>query len=133
MENLESYEVLPSGMREYLSEYGHHFSKKLCQWAVSRMRDRNGRKIDFQTKENVLISLKNYGVELEHDKGYDAVFVYSMGQSDYLGSSITDERYLAKYVKDVLDDFDGYDGIAFCRFIADCNATGTPIDWEDMI
>lgn len=133
MENLDYYENLPSGMREYLSEYGHHFSKRMCKWAVSNMRDRNNKRVEFSPKERVDTILKNYGVELNNDKGYDSVFVFHMGISDYLGSSIRDEAGLALYVKDVLDDKDGYDGIAFCRFVADCNATGTPIDWEDML
>lgn len=77
--------------------------------------------------------MKANNVELQNDFGYDAVFVFHMGASDYLGSSITDEAHLARYVKDLLDDKDGYDGIAFTRFMADCSAKGVPIMWEDMI
>ena len=36
-----------------------------------------------------------------------------MGKADYLGSSIPDENYLAKYVNDVINDIDGYDGLPF--------------------
>ena len=133
MENLDYYDMLPSGLKEYLSEYGHHFSKNMCKWAVSRMRDRNGKKVEMRSKEQVLSAMKNYGIELQNDKGYDAVFVYHMGLSDFYGSSIPNDSGVSQYVKDVLDDRDGYDGIAFCRFIADCNATGTPIIWEDML
>ena len=59
--------------------------------------------------------------------------VWHMGLSDYFASSVPDESFLAKYVKDVLDDVDGYDGIAFTRFFADCSAKGVPIIWEDML
>ena len=120
-------------MEAYLSHYGWHFSKAMCEWAVSQMRDRNGNRIPLRTKEQVDAVLKTHGVELQNDKAYDASFVLHMGMSDYLGSSITDEQHLAKYVKDVLDDKDGYDGIAFTRFLADCNGKGMPIVWEDMI
>ena len=34
---------------------------------------------------------------------------------------------------DEMDDPDGYEGMAFSRFLADCNAKGVPIVWEDMI
>ena len=37
MERLDSYSGYPSGMEEYLSAYGWHFSKKMCDWAVSKM------------------------------------------------------------------------------------------------
>ena len=87
----------------------------------------------MKTKKEVDDILKSYGVSINNDNGYDAVFVFHMGMSDYIGSSIPDESYLAKYVKDVLDDRDGYNGIAFTRFYADCNGKGIPILWEDMI
>lgn len=133
MERLDYYDILPKGMDAYLSHYGWHFSKAMCEWAVSNMKDRNKRKVTMRPKEEVENILKAYGVELENDKGYDKVFVFHMGLSDYIGSSMPDESFVAKYVKDVLDDRDGYDGIAFTRFIADCNGKGVPVMWEDMI
>ena len=130
---MDYYDIMPAGLEAYLSSYGWHFSKALCEWAISKMKDRNGNKIPVRTKEQVETMLKASGVELENDYGYDAVFVMHMGLSDYLGSSITDEAHLAKYVKDVLDDKDGYEGIALTRFLADCSAKGIPIMWEDVI
>lgn len=97
------------------------------------MKDREGKKLQAQDKEKVEAVLKANSVTLENDKGYDKVFVYNMGRSDYLGSSIADEAHLAKYVKDLLDDKDGYEGIAFNRFLADCIGKGVPIIWEDMV
>lgn len=133
MTRMDYYDILPNGMDAYLSNYGWHFSKAMCEWAVSKMRDRNGERLKMKTKEDVEAILKSYNVEIENDHGYDKVFVMHMGMSDYLGSSIPDEMRLAKYVKDVLDDRDGYEGIALTRFLADCSAKGIPIIWEDVI
>ena len=133
MDRLDYYDILPEGMDAYLSHYGWHFSKKMCEWAVSNMRDRGGKPVVMKTKEQVERILATFGVQLENDKGYDKVFVMHMGISDYLGGSIPDEAHLARYVKEVLDDRDGYEGIAFSRFFADCNGKGVPILWEDMI
>ena len=133
MDRLDYYDILPKGMDAYLSHYGWHFSKAMCEWAVSKMRDRNKKRVQMRSKDDVSDVLKSYGVEIENDYGYDKVFVFHMGLSDFIGSSMPDESYVAKYVKDVLDDKDGYEGIAFCRFLADCNANGVPIIWEDMI
>lgn len=130
---MDYYDILPAGMDAYLSVYSWHFSKRMCEFAVSMMRDRNGQKLKMRTKEEVETILKNNNVEIENDYGYDKVFVMHMGLSDYMGSSITDEMHLAKYVKDVLDDEDGYRGIALTRFLADCSAKGVPIVWEDVI
>lgn len=133
MNRLDYYDILPKGMDAYLSLYGWHFSKPMCEWAVSKMKDRNGQKVKMKSKEDVDAILKSAGVEIENDHAYDKVFVMHMGLSDYMGSSITDETHLAKYVKDVLDDKDGYDGIALTRFLADCGAKGIPVIWEDVI
>jgi hypothetical protein len=56
-----------------------------------------------------------------------------MGNNDFFGSSIIDEKHLALYVKDVIDDKDGYDGIVFNRWYADMVFQGIPIEWEDMV
>lgn len=56
-----------------------------------------------------------------------------MCRADYLGSSITDEGHVAMFIKDYVDDPDGYDGLPFTRFYADCIGSGKPIMWEDML
>lgn len=133
MARLDDYEIHPEGMDEYLSSYGWHFSKKLCEWAISHMRDRNGKKVRMRSKQEVDDLIKNYGIEIKNDKGYDSVFVFHMALSDFIGSSIMDELGCVRYAKDVLDDVDGYSGIAISRFIADCNGKDEPISWIDMI
>ena len=37
------------------------------------------------------------------------------------------------FVRDYIDDSDGYDGLPFTRFLADCIGRGKPVIWEDMI
>ena len=133
MTRLDYYDILPAGMDAYLSNYGWHFSKPMCEWAVSKMRDRNGNPVTMKTKEEVDAILKRTNIEIENDHGYDKVFVMHMGLTDYFANSIVDEAHLARYVQDVLDDKDGYEGIALTRFLADCNAKGLPIIWQDVI
>ena len=50
-------------------------------------------------------------------------------KADYLGSSVPDGLHLCLYVKDVIDDVDGYDGIAFNRWYANMCRKGIQIDW----
>jgi hypothetical protein len=133
---LDYREKFPSGMEEYLSLYGWHFSKKMCEWAASKMYKKvMGRNeyIDPMTKERLDALLKQYGITLEKNNGYDAVYIANMCKADFLGSSIRDEGALILYVKDVIDDPDGYEGLPFTRFYADCIGSGTVISWEDMI
>ena len=56
-----------------------------------------------------------------------------MAKADYFKSSIADEQHLALFVKDYIDDVDGYSGIALTRYMADCIGGGTPIEWEDVL
>lgn len=65
MSRMDVYERFPEGMKEYLSNYGWHFSKKMCEFAVSNMRDRNGAKISTYTKEKLDALLKQFNIELK--------------------------------------------------------------------
>ena len=134
---LDAREVFPSGMEEYLSQYGWHFSKKMCEWAVSRMYKRNSldKKIPIQSwnKDSVDKLLNKYGVTIENKIGYDYVFAANMCIADYYGSSIRDEQHVALFIKDYVDDPDGYEELPFTRFYADCIGSGVPINWEDML
>ena len=137
MARLDSRDKYPSGMEDYLAFNGWHFNKKMCDWAVSKMYKINVAKrkefITPYTKETVENLLKANNVKLDSDFGYDAVYVANMAKADFYGSSISDDAHLAKFIKDYLDDPDGYDGIVFTRFYADCIGSGTPIMWEDML
>lgn len=56
-----------------------------------------------------------------------------MCKADYYGSSITDERHFALYIKDTIDDEDAGDGTTMRRWYATMVANGTMVDWEDVI
>lgn len=126
-------DLTPEGFREYKRRNGCHFNHELCDFAVSRMTDDDGKAIKAMTRQEVERLLKESKVEVKHMTGYDHVFVANMGLADYLGDSVSDMEHLAKYVKNVLDDPDGYDGIAFCRWIADCVAKKVEIPWEEVL
>lgn len=131
---LDDRTKFPSGMEEYLGYYGWHFSKAMCEWAVSRMY-KNGpsgkQSIAPYTKEHLEELMNRYGIKFKNS--YDAVYIANMCSADFLGKSVPDETHLLEYVKDVVEDADGYEGMPFTRFYADCIGSGTPIDWEDML
>lgn len=134
---LDARDKFPSGMEDYLAIYGWHFSKKMCDWAVSEMykKDANGKHVALipMVKNTVDELLKRYSVNLNNKNGYDYVFAANMCMADYMGSSIEDERHMALFIKDYVDDQDGYSELPFTRFYADCIGSGKPIIWEDML
>lgn len=134
--NLTQYDEIPQAMVAYLRHYGPHFNKRLFEFAISHMTMmENGREVKLRpyTKEEYKSILAKYGITLKNDQLYDGQYVACMCRADFIGSSIPDEAHLAKYVKDVIDDVDGYDGIVFNRWYADMCYTGIAIDWEDML
>lgn len=120
-------------MQDYLEEYGYHFNKKLFEFAVSMMADRNGNRLQPWDKEKATAFLKTNGVTLKEDVGQDATYVLNMARADYLGSSISDDAHLAKYVKDYLEDPDGSRTRAFDEFYIKTVSLGIPIFWDEML
>lgn len=125
-------------MEAYLSNFGWHFNKKMCDFAVSLMKKINpatGKKerIEPISKEKVEELLTKYGVKLDNNSLYDFVYVANMGKADFFKSSIPDEQHLAVYVKDVIDDPDAPDGTTMRRWYATMIASGEPIEWDEMI
>ena len=134
MERLDYYDILPSGMKEYLSSHGHHFSKPMYEWAVSMMEDRAGKKVEAIDRKRFDELMKVYNVSLKRNNGYyDGPYVWCMAKSDYLGMSLVDEQRLAMYVRDYIDDIDGNPTRAFDEFYINCIGKGVDIPWEDMI
>jgi len=130
---LDNRERFSDAFEEYLSRYGWHFSKKLCDYAVAHMTKDDDKKIIPYTREMVDMLLEKNGIELKNKIAYDYVFAANMAKADYLGSSVPDEAHLAKFVKDYVDDYDGYSELPFTRFYADTIGKGIPIIWEDML
>ena len=131
-----SYDEIPEGMMIYINNYGCHFNKKLYEEAVRRMyRKVNGKKeyMNAYTKEHVNNVLAANNVILERNKLYDACFVFTMCAADFLGKSVPNEQYQAKYVKDLIDDADAEEGFIFNRWYADQMFMNNPIDWEEML
>lgn len=126
----------PKGMDNYLMYHGPHFNKELHEFAVSKMTKKvNGREVTLQpySKQEVDELLDKYGIKLKNKEGYDYVYAANMCKADFLGDSVPDEHHLAKYVRNVVDDIDGYDGLVFNRWFADTAKKGIIIDWYDMI
>ena len=134
--NTGSYDEIPEGMMRYINNYGCHFNKKLCMEAVSRMYtevDGEEKKLKPYTKEQVDKLLESYNINVHRAKLYDHVYVANMCANDYLGKSVPDEKHLAMFIQDMIDDPDAEEGFVFNRWYADTMFMNDPVDWEDML
>lgn len=132
-ERLDARERMPEDIEAYLHKNGWSFSKKMCDFAVARMKDREGKSIEPLTRDQVDKLMNAHGIELKRDNGYDSVYVANMARADYWGSSIVSEQQLVRFIKDYIDDPDGYPGIPFTRYFADLIGSGTNVPWEDLL
>ena len=137
-EDMTIYDGKPKDMKEYLRYHNWHFSKELAMYASANLYRYNGsgqkEYIKPFTPEEVDDILRNNKVTLENKEAlYDYVYVANMCKADFLGRSVPNEKYLALYIKDVIDDPDAYDGVVFNRWYADMCKKGIPINWYKMI
>lgn len=123
-------------MERYLYEYGRHFNRKLYEFAVSGMyKVVNGKReyIKPKSKDEYDSIMSRNGVKVENDMLYDGLYVMSMCEADFLGSSVSDEKHMCLFVKDMVDDPDQADGFIFNRFLASVRLAGEPVDWYGML
>lgn len=119
--------------KQYLKMYGPHFTKKLCEFAVSLMEDEQG-SITPITKEELDEKLKKQNMELKYNQLYDDVYVANMCKADYMGTAVpNDDLHLCWYVKRTIDDPDGYDGQVFNRWLSDVKGMNIHTDWSDFV
>ena len=129
---LDTYDNMPRYMKKYLQNYGWHFNKALCHYAVSLM-EKDGKPLEPVSKEFIDRLLTEHGITLTKNVGHDYVFVGNMCKADYYGSSIEDEKHFALYIKDTVEDEDAGDGTTMRRWYATMTANGIMVDWEEFI
>ena len=84
--NLLMFDGIPEEAYRYLGNYGFHFNKKACEFAVSMMSKRDagtGKSVPLEmvSKDDVEAMLTKHNVKLENDCMYDATYVESYIQS----------------------------------------------------
>lgn len=136
---LDIFEIdIPKEMRSYLRQNGYHFNKKACLEAVKKLKRINTateklEPVEPLDKAQVEELLTKHGIKLEYNKGYDFVYAANYAKAKLLKSSIADEKAIAKYVQDVIDDPDLPGGNEFRKWCVECDAKGIPIEWEDIL
>lgn len=113
----------------YLAEMGWHFNEKACDYAVKYLKDKNNKPIKPWGKNDVDDMLKRQNVTLEHNKGWDYVYVANMAKSDMDGSPLADEKSITNYVKIVIDDVDAADGEIMGCWYVKMLFRHIPVDW----
>lgn len=119
---------------EYITKHGYHFTNQLADCA-SKMLVNANRRDHRWTSEQVRQNLAMQGItDLGDCTIGDITFLANMAYADFYPEVLQSESACIKYAIAVSKDPDGYDGIAFSRWIADLIGKRiTTIEWEKYI
>lgn len=129
----ESEDVRKRDCRKYKELYGKHFTKDLCEWVVERMENRNGTTHHYNLDEVKSIWHKYKMNDLHNANWYDVMYVMNMAYADFYGRLFTEHHECAMYAYLYISDPDGYEGIAFQRWLADIKAQDDEVPWQRFI
>lgn len=114
----------------YIKRNGYHFTSALAEHASKQMTNADG-SVHMWTVDQVRTALTAAGFKLkETDTWGDATYLANMAYADFYPELLVKPEECLKYPVVTLTDPDGYDGIAFSRWLSDVVSTHTVIDWE---
>lgn len=121
-----------SGYQEYKKLYGKHFSQKLLDYADSEIKNSNGSSHMWST-EDVQKLLEELNFEIPNTSTiHDVTYTANMAYADFFPDILT-EMQCIKYAISVANNIDGYEGIQFCRWVADQMGKDKEIDWKQFM
>ena len=122
----------------YLERYKGHFSRKLAEWAVSKMEKKDQLSGKIQPLKpysyaDVEEMIQPFQKLIGEEAFYDAWYLANMCKADLLGSSVPDKEHVALFIKDTLCDVDGEPQMVLACFRAKCDVKKLPIHWERFL
>lgn len=122
-----------SGYAKYVEKHGLHFTNELAEMAICKMEnisDDGHGKWSIKQVEAV-VKTHNPAMHFTHCVTMgDLAYLANMYYADLYPESIQTENGCIKAAILIANDPDGYEGQAFCRWVADIMAKGKSIDWE---
>lgn len=130
-------QYISEGRAIYEDENHGLFSKRLAEWAISKMKTEDAttgmmKTIVSRKLDDVVKVLEENKVQLPHEFIYTAWYLFNMAIADYPKSLKTDEQR-SWFVEETLCDPDGMpENVLDCFATKMCNA-GVPIYWESFL
>ena len=118
---------------QYLEKYGKHFTIKLADFASDYMAnsDCTNKHWDVSDVKQIIDEL-GYIIPLSSTIG-DIIYTANMAYADFYPLLLKDAKSCVRYAMEVAGDKDGYEGIQFCRWMADVKNKNLEIDWNSFI
>lgn len=118
---------------EYVEKHGYHFTDSLAEYASKMMQNANGQQHSWTTGQvkKAMDSL-GYTIPSNITPG-DVAYLANMYYADFFPEPLKDETSCLKAAYKIANDPDGYDGMIFCRWVADMIGKSAKINWEKFI
>ena len=80
------------------------------------------------------MKLKDIKTNKGQQELFKALVRWSVEQNNFTSlTELLNNSETLEFIKDYIDDKDGYPELPFTRFYADCIGSGCPINWGDML
>lgn len=128
---------ISEGRAMYEDENHGLFSKRLAEWAISRMERKDPvtkemKPVKTPSVDEVKKLMGEHKVELPDEFIYTAWYLYAMTLADYPKSLPTDAHRIM-YVEETLCDPDGCPENVLDCFVTKMRNAGVPIYWEEYL
>lgn len=118
---------------QYLEKYGKHFTIKLADFASEQMVNSDGTNKHWDVSDiKQIIDELGYIIPLSSTIG-DIIYTANMAYADFYPLLLKDAKSCVRYAMEIAGDKDGYEGIQFCRWMADVKNKNLEIDWNSFI
>lgn len=122
-----------SPIEKYVEKYGKHFTIKLADYASEQMINTDGTNKHWHINEiKSIINELGYIIPLSSTIG-DIIYTANMAYADFYPLILKDDKSCVMYAMEIANDKDGYEGIQFCRWLADIKNKNLNIDWNSFI
>lgn len=120
---------------KYVEKHGLHFCKSLAEHVINCMENQNGtpHKWSIDQVKTAVLSVTS-SCNFKHKvTDADMAYLANMYYSDFYPDVMDAETDCIKAAIKIANDPDGYEGQAFCRWVADVMASHKHIEWEKYI
>lgn len=117
-------------LNPYIERWGPHFTPQLADYASNLMENVDGSTHKWSCKDiTKLISTLKLAISSDFTIG-DIMYLANMAYADFYPKLLTDTNHCILYAYAILEDPDGYEGIAFYRWLADVKQKEIEIPWS---
>lgn len=118
---------------KYLEKYGKHFTIELADYASAQMVNADNTNNHWHVDEiKSIIKELGYVIPLSSTIG-DIIYTANMAHADFYPLLLKDDKSCIMFAMEVANNKDGYEGIQFCRWLADIKNKNLQIDWNSFV